>query len=217
MNITFWMHKKVVMIDADKLLGQAIELFEQHRFRHLPVVQEGKVVGMITPADINRVLPSALNQDETEETVYLIENTTVAAAMSSPPITIHASASLLDAIVMMRRNKIDSLPVIDNQESPIGIISITDILQAFHEIMSTTGGDTRYDLRLDRNGEAFYSMIEVFKQAHKEILAIFQHYDFSKDQQLVTVVISGHDNDALTDALWQQNITIEKISSSGGS
>ena len=215
MNITLWMHKNMITIAAEQLLQQAIELFEQHRFRHLPVVQEGKLVGMLTPADISRVLPSPLNQDEVEETGYLIENTTVAAAMSAPPITISAAASLLDGVDLMRRNKIDSLPVVDAAGTPVGIISITDILEAFNEIMSTDGGDTRYDLRLDRTASSFYAMIDVFNQANKEILAIFQHYDFSKEQQLVTVVISGHDNEALTDALWQHNITIDKVSSPG--
>ena len=215
MNISLWMKKNVVTIEAEQTLQEAIALFEHHGFRHLPVVQDQRVVGVLTSADINRVLPSVLNQEEYEESGYLIEQTTVAAAMGSPAITIPTTASLLDAVGLMRRNKIDSLPVVDAHGGPLRIISITDIFQAFHEIMSTEGGDTCYDLKLERTGEAFYKMIEVFKQANKEVLAIFQHYDFSKDQQLVTVVIRGHDNDALSDGLWQNDITIEKITAPG--
>jgi acetoin utilization protein AcuB len=210
MYVELWMKKDVVTIDPKQNLATAAQLFATHKFRRLPVVENNTLVGIVSPGDIARAMPSILDAENEDETDFIAENTSVAAVMSTPVITIGADASLIEAITHMRRHKIEGLPVV-NGTRLVGIISITNILDAFLEIMSTKGADTRFDLKIDHRPASFFTMIELFGKADKEILAILQHYEFSKEYQLVTLVTRGSDYQPLIDSLWANNILIDKI------
>ncbi len=111
----------------------------------------------------------------------------------------------------MRLNKIDGLPVVEGMRL-VGILSITDILDAFLELMTGGQAGTRFDLKIDKTPESFYKMIKAFQKQNKEILAISQHYGYSAEHHLVTVHIKENDNDELIDLLWKSEVTVEKIS-----
>jgi acetoin utilization protein AcuB len=130
--------------------------------------------------------------------------------MTSSPITVVPDDTLVEAIQKMRRNKIDGLPVVEELKL-VGILSITDILDAFLEIMTGGQPGTRLDLKIAQDPEAFYKMIKVFQKQHKEILAISQHYRFSKEHRLVSVRIKESDNEDLIDMLWNNEVTVERI------
>lgn len=210
MYVELWMKQNVVTIAPNQNLAAAGALFTEHNFRRLPVVDNGKLVGIVSPGDIDKAMPSIFDADSEDESDFVAENTSIASVMTSTVITIPPDASLIEAVALMRRNKIDGLPVV-TEGRLVGIISITNILDAFLEIMTTQGADTRFDIKLPRKPDAFYTMINLFGQAAKEILAIFQHYEFSRDYQLVTVVTRGENYQPLIDQLWANEVLIEKI------
>jgi hypothetical protein len=80
--------------------------------------------------------------------------------------------------------------------------------------MVTDRPGTRFDLKIDHEPESFYKMIKAFQKQHKEILAITQFYDFSKEHQMLTIQISGVDNEALIDMLWANNVSVDRITPS---
>lgn len=210
MYVELWMKQEVVTVTSQQNIAVAHQLFATHGFRRIPVVDNGNLVGILTPGDIVKVMPSFLDADSEDEVDFVAENTNIGTVMTSEVITVSPDASLLEAVALMRRNKIDGLPVLAETKL-VGIISITDILDAFLEIMSTQGADTRFDLKLDHNPASFYTMVELFGKADKEILAIFQHYEFSKEYQLITVMTRGKNYQPLIDKLWEKKIIIEKI------
>jgi acetoin utilization protein AcuB len=151
-----------------------------------------------------------LDAEGVSEEEFIAANTEIRTVMTSSPITVKPDDTLVEAIKKLRRNKIDGLPVVEGLKL-VGILSITDILDAFLAIMTGGQAGTRLDLKIDQDPEAFYQMIEVFQQQHKEILAIVQHYRFSKEHHLVTVHIKESDNEDLIDMLWDNEVTVERI------
>ncbi len=210
MYVELWMKKNVVAISPQENIATARQLFAERGFRRLPIVEGGKLVGIVSPGDINKAMPSILDADSESEADFVAENTPIATVMTNAVITVAPDCSLIEAVALMRRNKIDGLPVVTGTQL-VGIISITDILDAFLEIMSTQGADTRFDLKLDHTPASFYTMINLFGKADKEILAIFQHYEFSKEYQLITVISRGSGYQTLIDELWANKVIIEKI------
>jgi acetoin utilization protein AcuB len=210
MFVKQWMGTEVVTVAPDETVAVAEKLLKDHKIRRLPVVEGGVLVGIISPHDLKKVMPSILDAEGASEEIFIADHTEIRTVMTSSPITVGPDDTLVEAIRKMRRNKIDGFPVIENMKV-VGILSITDILDAFLEIMTGGQAGTRLDLKIDHSPESFYKMVKVFQKQSKEILAITQHYGYSADHHLVTVQIKENDNDELVDLLWQSGAKVERI------
>jgi len=211
MFVKQWMGRDVVSIAPNESIAVAEKILKDHKIRRLPVVDAGVLVGVISPRDLEKVMPSILDAEGVSEEQFIAANTEVRTVMTSSPITVEPDDTLVEAVRKMRLNKIDGLPVVEEMKL-VGILSITDILDAFLEIMTGGQSATRIDMKIDHFPEIFYKMIKVFQKQNKEILSISQHYGFSAEQHMVTIYIKENDNDDLVDALWKNEITVERVS-----
>jgi acetoin utilization protein AcuB len=211
MFVKQWMATEVVIVAPHETIGAAGKLLKGHKIRRLPVVEAGVLVGIISPRDLEKVMPSMLDAEGASEEEFIAANTEIRTVMTASPITVEPDDTLVEAIKKMRRNKIDGLPVVEDMRL-VGILSITDILDAFLEVMTGGQAGTRLDLKIDQTPEAFYKMIKAFQKQNKEILAISQHYGYSAEHHLVTIHIKENDNDELIDMLWKSQVTVERIS-----
>jgi len=209
MFVKQWMRTEVLTIGPGDSIAVAENLLKVHKIRRLPVVEEGVLVGVISPHDLEKVMPSILDAQGVSEEEYIAANTEIRAVMTTSPITVCSDDTLAAAARKMRHHKIDGLPVVDCGRLT-GIISITDILDAFLVLMTGDQTGTRLDLKIDQQPEAFYKMIKAFQKTGKEIVAIAQHYRYSADHHLVTVHIAEQDNDDLLDLLWQNGVTVKR-------
>ena len=127
-----------VTIRSDASLGEAIRLLVKHNIRELPVVERGRLVGIITDRDIRQVSPSyPLFRDEEEIRTHL-EGMKVSCAMSPDPLVIAPTEDIVEAAALMIRYRIGSLPVV-HQSRVVGIVSVTDILKLFVETNGAGG------------------------------------------------------------------------------
>jgi acetoin utilization protein AcuB len=147
-----------VTVPADATLGEALRVMRARRIRHLPVVEGGEVVGMITDRDLRLAMPSPLGMESAED-VAAVERTPVADIMARNPITVGPFDTVEDAAVRMRRQRVGSLPVVDAAGKLLGILTESDILQAFVEILTASGPSSRLEISLpDRPGELSRAM-----------------------------------------------------------
>ena len=121
-----------VTITSSASLGDAIRLLVKHNVRELPVVERGRLVGIVTDRDIRQVSPSyPLFRDEHEIRAHL-DTMQVACAMSPDPLVVSPTADMVEAATLMIRYRIGSLPVVHDNRI-VGIISVTDVLKLFVE------------------------------------------------------------------------------------
>lgn len=109
---------------------EARNLMQQHRIRHLPVLDNGRLVGIVTDRDIRLVLPSPATSLSVWEINYLLARLTVGKVMTPSPITVAPDRDVTEAISLMLTHKIGALPVIETQRL-VGILTRTNLLQAF--------------------------------------------------------------------------------------
>jgi len=129
------MTENPVTVEPDDSLAHAQSLMRKGKFRRLPVLQEGGLVGIITDRDIR-------------EHVGHLEHTKVNAAMTETPVTVTPGITLESAAALMLRHKVGGLPVVD-RGAVVGIITATDVLRAFMDVMGASEADTvRIDLTL---------------------------------------------------------------------
>ena len=113
-------------------LQKVVELLRRRDIRAVPVVEDGKLVGIVTDRDVRQVAPAyPLFRDEDEIRRYT-ENLTVTAAMTADPMTIGSGAPVVQAAKILETYRISSLPVVDEQRL-VGILSVTDLLRVFVE------------------------------------------------------------------------------------
>ena len=124
----------VVTIGPDASMQEAVEKILAGRFRRIPVVAGGRVVGIITDRDIRQTLNSpALVRDRSYDD-YLLNEVTVAGSMTPDPFTIRSDAPVVEAATAMESRKIGGLPVVDDG-ALVGIITESDLLQYLSKLL----------------------------------------------------------------------------------
>ena len=129
-------------ISPDQSILEANEIMMQHGVRRLPVLKNGKLVGIVSKEDILKASPSKATTFSMGEISYLLYKTKISQIMTKNPITISPDALLEEAATLMRDNKIGFLPVVDNGKL-VGIITESDIFDAFIELLGFRTPGTR--------------------------------------------------------------------------
>ncbi|MFY9177943.1 MAG: CBS and ACT domain-containing protein [Caldicoprobacterales bacterium] len=129
-------------ISPDQTVPDAQEIMQQHNIRRLPVLKNGKLVGVVSKEDILRASPSQATTLSIGEVNYLLAKTKVSKIMTKNPITISPNALLEEAATLMRDNSVSFLPVMDGDKL-VGIITESDIFDAFIELLGFRERGTR--------------------------------------------------------------------------
>ncbi len=127
------MTKHTRTVRPDQSLSDVRSIFEEEGFRHLPVMGNDGLVGMITHTDLMRVTYGAHIADaDFEVNDLILETTTVEESMSKRLVTIEPGADLKEAARLMRKYKIGCVPVVDSGDL-LGLVTTTDVLTAYIE------------------------------------------------------------------------------------
>ena len=133
MAVKDFMTRKVVYISPDTTIAHAADIMRDQKLHRLPVIENDKLVGLVTEGTIAEASPSKATSLSIYEMNYLLNKTKVKDVMIHDVVTISQYASLEDATYLMLKNKIGILPVVDN-EQVYGIITDRDIFKAFLEV-----------------------------------------------------------------------------------
>ncbi len=131
MQVRDLMSKQVVTIGPSESCLDAVVRMQRARARHLPVVnREGLLVGIITDRDLRHLLfsPRMFEALGSSRVDGLLDGVHVAEIMSTDMVTTASDAGLADAASTMRKEKVGSLPVVENGRV-VGILTETDVLR----------------------------------------------------------------------------------------
>lgn len=129
MKVIDVMSKDPVTVTASETVGQADELMSAHRFRQLPVVDGNELLGIITDRDIRSFLSGSLySRPEAREKAL---QTKIADVMTTQPLTLSPDDALPAAVELLIDERIGGIPVVDEVEGLVGIITYVDVLRCF--------------------------------------------------------------------------------------
>ena len=122
--------KRMVSVKMDDSLAHVKHLFETHHFHHLLVVEQHKLVGVVSDRDFLKAISPNIGTvgESVKDTASLRKP--VHQIMSRNLITLPKDSSLLTAIQTFNSYEISCIPVVDDQQKPIGILSWRDIFRA---------------------------------------------------------------------------------------
>ena len=122
-----------VTITPSTSVHEAQALMQQRKIRHLPVLQDGRLVGMISDRDIRLVLPSPATSLTVWEIRHLLDKLTVGEVMTYFVMTTAPDCLVTEAVGRMLGHKVGALPVVEDRQV-VGILTRTDILRAFRRL-----------------------------------------------------------------------------------
>jgi acetoin utilization protein AcuB len=117
-----------VMVSPGDSLQHALSLLEKYRIHELPVVEQGRLVGIVTDGDLKFFTPAYPLLRDQEELRQSLRELTVAEAMTVEPVSIDPQATLLEATKLLYDNSIGALLVVED-EKLLGILAVSDILR----------------------------------------------------------------------------------------
>lgn len=130
------MSRTLVTVPSTTAVVEARALMTRARIRHLLVVDNQRLVGIITDRDIRLNLPSPATSLSVWELNYLLARVTVAELMTRSVIVVEPNRPARDVARIMLEHKIGAVPVLDG-EQPVGIVTETDLVRAFAAREST--------------------------------------------------------------------------------
>ena len=184
-----------VTVTPDVSISEAFSIMKERQFRRIPVVQGGKLIGIVTEKELQQVSPSKATSLSVFELNYLLEKTTIKDAMRKDPIPVQDDDLIQKAALLMRTNKVGALPVMHGDKL-VGIITESDIFDAFIDTMGFRNPGVRLDLCLRDPGGDIPAVTQVISQAGGKI----SHLTMYGDGELV-VRISEERSEAVIKAL----------------
>lgn len=129
------MSQPAVSVEPSTLLLDAALTLRAGAFRHLPVVEDGKLVGLLTDRDIQRCAPSRLIPITEEGYNSVFADTTVARVMTRDPLSVSPDMPLTTAIALMQQSRYGCLPVVEGT-GLVGILTRSDLVEALQRLLS---------------------------------------------------------------------------------
>ncbi len=166
------MMRNPVWVDENDSMKKAMDMLKEHEIRHLPVLKDGeKVVGIVSERDIKQASPSPATALEIREIYYLLDKVKVKQIMTRRPYTVSPGTPVEEAALIMREKKIGCLPVVDEGKL-VGILTETDILDAFIDSMGVDGPGYRMEICLPNRPGMLYEVLKLLKDFDANVVSV---------------------------------------------
>jgi acetoin utilization protein AcuB len=175
-------------VTPDTPYQAALKMMREGKFRRLPVVDKhGRLAGIVSERDLLHASPSPASSLSVWELNYLLAKLTVGQVMTRAIIITTPDTPIEHAASLMVANKIGGLPVVDEHDHVIGVITETDIFKAFVEMLDGREG-VRLTLDLPEGQSLPFSFIEaVYKLGGK--LAALGSVPLAEGSRRIVVVV----------------------------
>jgi acetoin utilization protein AcuB len=161
MKVAEWMVKNPIVVTLDQKVQDCVDLMREHSIRHLPVVENQRLIGLVTESDLREVFLASLIEDLTIEGVMITE-----------PLTVTPETEVEDAAKLIYYHKIGGLPVVDVYGQVVGIITVADLVEAFIELMGLLKSSSRIDVVLGDDPEAFERVSGLIRSNGGEVISV---------------------------------------------
>lgn len=194
MFVSDWMTKKVITVSPDDSIFQAAGLAKENSVKHLPVVKDGRIKGIISDRDIKEYVPSKAASQDVYELHSLFTKTKVKNVMKSKVITAWQDTPIEEAAMIMLDNNIGCLPVVEGNML-VGIISDRDIFRVLVNITGVRHRGHRIHIPVEERPGAVRDASAIMKKHGFIIQSILTSYEGAeKGHKNIIIRIKGRGN-----------------------
>ncbi|MBI4459612.1 MAG: CBS domain-containing protein [Acidobacteria bacterium] len=121
-------------LNASDTLLDAVLLLRRTNLRHIPILEDSRLAGILTDRDVARSAPSMLMSLSPQEYNRVFEETLISKIMTRDPLSTTPDTPLADAVRLLHQHRLGCLPVVEGGQL-VGIITTTDMLRVLHELI----------------------------------------------------------------------------------
>lgn len=147
MLVREWMTPDPQTVSGSTPVMEAMQSLREGGFRRLPVMQDGKLIGIVTDRDLKEATPSKATTLSIYELNYLLSKLVVKDVMRAPVITVRADDPVEQAALLMEEHRVSGLPVLEDGKLA-GILTITDLMRALVTFLALREGGKRVTVDL---------------------------------------------------------------------
>ena len=176
MLVENWMNRNISLIDEEQSLLMAKNLFKKHGVQVLPVVSEGKLVGVITEGDIKRASGSEATTLEPHEILYLIDQIKVKEIMNPKVVTVPFDFTIEETAEVLLERDISGAPVVDSEGRVIGTISQKDLFRVLITLAGLMKKGVKFAFQVEDRPGTIMNLENVIRKYNGRITSILSSY-----------------------------------------
>lgn len=197
MRIKDVMTRNPVTADSETLVLDAQKLMKENNIRRLPVVDKGKLVGIVTKHDLLEAAPSPATSLSVFELNYLLAKMKVKEIMKKNPVTITPDTPFEEALRLGQEKKIGAFPVVENGKL-VGITTESDIIRFVTRVLGIKEEGSRITIEgLGGKLGDLEKIVSVANQHHTVILSMISLPRPEKKDWMIVLRLKTNDPDPL--------------------
>lgn len=204
------MSHPVITVTPDLPVMDALELMRRERIRRTPVVQDGKLVGIVSAKDLLNATPSSATLLSVWEVNYLVSKIRVKEVMTKKVLTTNVDTPIEEAARVMADNKVGGLPVMRDGKV-VGIITETDLFKILLEMMGARQMGVRISVLVPNVAGEIAQLSEAISQAGGNILALGTFAGEDPSNAELVFKVSGPDEATLKSVLEPLALQVKDI------
>src|SRR5512137_2205331 len=189
-----------VTTTSDTSVTEALRLMREKKIRRMPVLERGRLVGIVSDKDLLYASPSPVSSLSVWEMNYRLAKLKVEEVMTRQVITVTEDTPLEDAARIMADNKIGGLPVM-RDETMVGILTETDVFKTFLELLGARQPGVRVTALVSGAKGTLAKITNAVFGAGGNIIAFSQSLDASRTRWEVTFKVQDVSRDKLVEAV----------------
>ncbi|MHB8789609.1 MAG: CBS and ACT domain-containing protein [Desulfobulbaceae bacterium] len=195
MLIKDWMATTILTVDANTSVMRATRTMKENNIRRLPVMSHGKLIGVITDRDLKEASPSTTSDIDIHEMYYLLSEMKVKDVMTDKCISLKQNDTLEKAALVMLKERISGIMILDDEEKLVGLLSETDILRGFIQATGIQDGAHQYVIDMPDAAGSTTRIIDLLRQKEARVLSILTSFsDDPRGTKQVAIRILAEDN-----------------------
>ena len=195
MLVKNWMSKDVVTVDAQDSVQDAALLLRRHNIRGLPVLDQAKLVGIITDRDIKKASASDATSLEAHELLYLIAKLKVEDVMTKDPVTVPVDYTVEEAAQILLEKDLSRVPVVAHTGQVKGMITQADIFRVLISLTGVRQKGIQFAFLLEDRPGSIKEVTDVIRNYGCRIVSIMSTFEGKEEEGYRHVYIRARDCD----------------------
>ena len=208
MLVRDWMTADPQTVTAATPVMEAMQQLRDGGYRRLPVVRDGKLMGIVTDRDLKEATPSKATSLSVYELNYLLSKLTIKDVMTAPVMTIGPDDAIEEAALVMETHRVSGLPVVDHGKL-VGILTITDLLRAFVRFLGLREGGTRVTVDLPDEPGVLARAAEAAPPSN--VVAVVTAGVSEGHRRRLVLRVAGEDAEGFPDRLKAKGIEVRDV------
>jgi acetoin utilization protein AcuB len=173
MLIENWMTKDVITGTPDMSMRKASKIMKEKGIGRLPVVDDkGVLLGLVSDRDIKEASPSKATTLDMHELYYLLSEIKLKDIMTKKVVTIHTGETIERAAQLMLEHNIGGMPVVDEGNKVVGMVTDSDIFKVLVRITGVMEGGVQIGVRLPNEPGGMVPVLDYLKDNGARLMSL---------------------------------------------